>query len=75
MTVGCLILHQRYRKRYSQYLNMANDVANASIQNDINSDNESSEESFLNNVSPTRPVIMCGNNLPTISEGMLIIYF
>lgn len=28
VTAGCLILHQRYQKRYQRYLNLAQDVAN-----------------------------------------------
>lgn len=75
VTVGCLILHQRYRKRYNQYMNMANEVATTSINAEvITSDNESNDENLIGNGSPTvaRPH-SCGN-LPTISEGIFIFY-
>lgn len=53
-------------------MNMANEVAAASIQNDLTSDNESSEESVINNITTNpniRPPILC-SSLPTISEGV-----
>lgn len=54
VTVGCLILHQRYRKRYNQYMTMANEVAAAS---------NSETENLIADNDPGR------NSLPTISEG------
>jgi hypothetical protein len=41
VTVGCLILHQRYRQRYSRYLLLVQDVgAEGNIQNAESSDEE-----------------------------------
>ncbi|KAI4454822.1 dep domain protein [Holotrichia oblita] len=79
ITVGCLILHQRYRKRYERYLNLANDVASTFEQPHENGD----ARPVQNTIPP--PVASCsgggsksgsckGNkekcgNLPTINEG------
>lgn len=54
VTAGCLILHQRYQKRYQRYLNLANDVA---------SNFEHNPEESVGNQQPK-----CGG-LPTINEG------
>lgn len=56
VTAGCLILHQRYQKRYQRYLNLANDVANNFEHNpDLEQHNTIQQHS-------------CGG-LPTINEG------
>lgn len=80
MTVGCLILHQRYRKRYERYLNLANDVASTFEQ-----PHENGEARPVQTVTPPSSIAGCsgggsksgsckGNkekcgNLPTINEG------
>ncbi|KAK9745312.1 Membrane transport protein [Popillia japonica] len=80
VTVGCLILHQRYRKRYERYLNLANDVASTFEQ-----PHENGEARPVQTVTPPSSIAGCsgggsksgsckGNkekcgNLPTINEG------
>lgn len=53
VTAGCLILHQRYQKRYQRYLNLAQDVANNFEQNQTQPSTSSNFE----------------QKLPTINEG------
>lgn len=60
VTAGCLILHQRYQKRYQRYLNLANDVANNFEHNP-----EEIQPSGGDNVQEQQK---CGG-LPTIKEG------
>lgn len=62
VTTGCLILHQRYQKRYQRYLNLANDVANNFEQN---SDEIQSSVGVGSSVQQQQK---CGG-LPTIKEG------
>ncbi|KAF5286565.1 hypothetical protein FQA39_LY16248 [Lamprigera yunnana] len=60
VTVGCLILHQRYNRRHLRYLDLADDVS-SSFQ--PSSDDQPEEQSALcRNKNKT-----C--NLPTINEG------
>lgn len=59
VTAGCLILHQRYQKRYQRYLNLANDVAN---------NFEHTAEEIQPSVSNNGQQQKCGG-LPTIKEG------
>lgn len=61
VTTGCLILHQRYEKRYQRYLNLANDVAN-------NFENNSEEAPSSGGDVQSQSQQVCGG-LPTIKEG------
>lgn len=72
VTVGCLILHQRYKKRFERYLSLANDVSSTFQHENFNEDDNASliqtpstaTSSFnYNNRNHT-----CGG-LPTINEG------
>lgn len=78
MTVGCLILHQRYQKRYARYLSLAQDVATsfdeqtqseqeAESSNALLSDDINAVPSTSNGGTPSKSP-KCGN-LPTIKEG------
>lgn len=79
VTVGCLILHQRYRKRYAQYLNMARDVAINRPPSSINSESDLSDTDSIHSNSdrllPENAVNAVNKNnhkcgsLPTINEG------
>ncbi|KAJ8953723.1 hypothetical protein NQ314_007333 [Rhamnusium bicolor] len=78
MTVGCLILHQRYRRRFTRYLDLANDVASDQEETSpstpevetttdtavISPNPSSSSDSGVGSVKAQK---CCG--LPTITEG------
>lgn len=71
--MGCLILHQRYRKRYERYLNLANDVASTFEHNQENDVSNTTEDTPpLAGSSGTPKTTTCKKNcgnLPTINEG------
>lgn len=64
VTVGCLILHQRYKKRVERYWTLANDVSSTFVQEQTQSPlieaPNTSTHSFSNRIC---------SNLPTINEG------
>lgn len=69
--MGCLILHQRYKKRYARYLSLAQDVATS-----FNEQNQEAETSTNNlNPAPSTSTTEASNKpqkcggLPTIKEG------
>lgn len=69
VTVGCLILHQRYRKRFERYMHLAQDVSSTFNQtSSLNIQAEtSSSYSTIESNKPNR-IQNCGS-LPTIKEG------
>ncbi|GJQ85405.1 hypothetical protein Trydic_g10179 [Trypoxylus dichotomus] len=74
VTVGCLILHQRYRKRYERYLNLANDVASTFEHPQENGGPRSSQSPPIASSSGVPKSSTCKNkekcgNLPTINES------
>ncbi|XP_066144893.1 lysosomal cholesterol signaling protein [Euwallacea fornicatus] len=71
VSAGCLILHQRYRRRYTRYLDLSNEIAN---DFDPHINNQEPEPG----TSAANPSVCCGNDakstkcnqsLPTIKEG------
>ncbi|XP_060534255.1 lysosomal cholesterol signaling protein [Cylas formicarius] len=77
VTAGCLILHQRYHRRYSRYLDLVNDIT-SDFDPNLTSEGESASSTSINvspnqscssdsGVSCTKTSKCCG--LPTIKEG------
>ncbi|XP_050299819.1 integral membrane protein GPR155 [Anthonomus grandis grandis] len=64
VTAGCLILHQRYRRRHNRYLDLSNEIA-TDFDPQINEDATGSCCSSGENSSKTSKC----NGLPTIKEG------
>ncbi|CAH0548586.1 unnamed protein product [Brassicogethes aeneus] len=67
VTVGCLVLHQRMRRRFSRYLDLSNEV------NDILSENQITPEAETTNIAASPSSTCYGKNhtctgLPTITE-------
>ncbi|KAL1501570.1 hypothetical protein ABEB36_006870 [Hypothenemus hampei] len=67
VTVGCLILHQRYQRRYNRYLDLSNEIAN-DFNSLVNNDESAVASSSSGNQSVSRTG-KCNNGLPTIKEG------
>ncbi|XP_074030113.1 integral membrane protein GPR155 homolog anchor isoform X2 [Leptinotarsa decemlineata] len=76
VTVGCLILHQRYRRRFMTYMDLADEVASDQDQTQAISEAETlTNTAVINNPSTSsdsgvvagRTPKCCG--LPTITEG------
>jgi len=51
VTIGCLVLHQRYQRRYARYLLLVQDVSNREIASDVDCDDNSPEIVHTSNVS------------------------
>ncbi|KAF5272061.1 hypothetical protein FQR65_LT05043 [Abscondita terminalis] len=64
MTVGCLILHQRYSRRYQRYLDLADDVQTPNVNNPTPCNDSSEGGACGSACNKNKP---CG--LPTINEG------
>ncbi|XP_019875971.2 integral membrane protein GPR155 isoform X2 [Aethina tumida] len=64
VTVGCLVLHQRFRRRFSRYLDLTNEV------NDVIENQNSPEIETANVTSAPQPSSSNGHTcgLPTINE-------
>ncbi|CAG9770867.1 unnamed protein product [Ceutorhynchus assimilis] len=69
VTSGCLILHQRYRRRYSRYLDLSNEIA-TDFDPDINrGDNSQSSSATCCTSSDNGARSIKCNGLPTIKES------
>lgn len=68
VTVGCLILHQRYIKRYARYLDLANDVSSTFDQNEPCANANGVCSGNPNSRATCGANKRCGS-LPTINEG------
>lgn len=77
MTVGCLILHQRYRRRFSRYLDLANDVASDQEPSQSTPEAETTTDTVIISPNPSTSsdsgvgsikAQKC-HSLPTITEG------
>lgn len=66
ITAGCLILHQRYRRRYSRYLDLTNELAN-DFDPQINQEPAPSSNSSCCTGNASKTGKCAG--LPTIKEG------
>jgi len=51
VTIGCLVLHQRYQRRYARYLLLVQDVSSREISSDVDCDDISPEIVHTSNVS------------------------
>ncbi|XP_069678473.1 lysosomal cholesterol signaling protein isoform X1 [Periplaneta americana] len=56
VTIGCLVLHQRYQRRYARYLLLVQDVSTREIASDVETDDASPKEvhttSIVNGCGP-----------------------
>ncbi|XP_018569986.1 integral membrane protein GPR155 [Anoplophora glabripennis] len=77
VTVGCLILHQRYRRRFSRYLDLANDVASDQEPSQSTPEAETTTDTAVISPNPSTSsdsgvgsvkAQKC-RSLPTITEG------
>ncbi|KAJ8917326.1 hypothetical protein NQ315_002348 [Exocentrus adspersus] len=77
VTVGCLILHQRYRRRFSRYLDLSNEVASDQEPSQSTPEAETTTDTAVISPNPStssdsgvgsvKAQKCCG--LPTITEG------
>lgn len=51
VTIGCLVLHQRYQRRYARYLLLVQDVSSREIASDVDCDDNSPEIVHTSNIS------------------------
>lgn len=68
VTVGCLILHQRYEKRYARYLTLTREVATTFDETDNHTPQTSRDTTVVVQTNASSKTTRC-SNLPTIKEG------
>ena len=51
VTIGCLVLHQRYQRRYARYLLLGQDVSSREIASDVDNDDNGPEIVHTSNIS------------------------
>jgi hypothetical protein len=63
VTIGCLVLHQRYQLRYARYLLLVQDVSSREIASDVDCDDSSPETDHTSNIGgcgscESKPVVL-----------------
>jgi hypothetical protein len=63
VTIGCLVLHQRYQRRYARYLLLVQDVSSREVASDTECDYTSPQTVHTTNI-----------NAYGLSEGELFVF-